>query len=78
MRRNLTPTFGGMSVKLKNSKEADQVSRENLELAKGLRALLDNPNTPEKEKREIRDTLKYLCEKTESMIFKVKDNGRKK
>ena len=65
-------------MKLKPGKEADQVSQENLELVKGLRVLLDNPNTPEKEKQEIRQTLKYLFEKTESMIFKVKDNGRKK
>ena len=54
-------------MKLKNSKEAQDVSQENLVLLKGLRALLDDPNTPEKEKREIRCTFKSLLKKTEKM-----------
>jgi hypothetical protein len=67
MRRNLTLTFGDISMKLKNSKEAQDVSQENMALLKGLRALLDDPNTPEKEKKEIRCTFKSLLKKTDQM-----------
>ena len=41
-------------MKLRQSKEADQVSQENMEMVRGLRALLEDPSTPEKQKEEIR------------------------
>ena len=65
-------------MKLKPSREADEVSQENMEMVKGLRALLENPDTPEKEKEEIKRTFKDLLKKTDHIIFNgQKNNGRK-
>ncbi len=55
-------------MKLRQSKEADEVIQENMEMVKSLRALLESPDTPEKEKEEIRRTFKDLLKKTNHMI----------
>ncbi len=67
-------------MKLRQSKEADEVIQENMEMVKSLRALLESPDTPEKEKEEIRRTFKDLLKKTSHMIFngQQKESGRKK
>ena len=65
-------------MKLRQSKEADEVIQENMEMVKSLRALLESPDTPEKEKEEIRRTFKDLLKKTDHIIFNGhKNNGRK-
>ena len=58
-------------MKLRQSKEADEVIQENMEMVKSLRALLENPDTPEEEKEEIKRTFKDLLKKTNHML-----NGR--
>jgi len=68
--------FGGTLMKLRQSKEADQVSQENMEMVRGLRALLEDPSTSEKQKEEIRRTFKDLLKKTDHIIFNGKQEKK--